>query len=63
MDIIDMLLMKNDKEAYMNSNRKIARKHTDNNEKIRVHFALGRIDEGKRNAMKIINKEEKNETF
>ena len=43
----------------MNKNRKIARKRTDSNEKIRVHFALGRIDEGKRNAMKIINKENK----
>ena len=43
----------------MNNNRKVVRKHTDNNEKIRVHFAVGRIDEGKRNAMKIINKEVK----
>ena len=43
----------------MNRNRKAVRKYTDNKEKIRVHFAVGRIDEGKRNAMKIINKEDK----
>ena len=36
----------------MNNNRKIARKHTDNQEKIRVHTVIGRIDEGKRYAMK-----------
>ena len=39
----------------MNKNRKIARKNTDSKENIRVHFAIGRIDEGKRNAMKRIN--------
>ena len=43
----------------MNKNRKAVRKYTDNNEKIRVHFALGRIDEGKRNAMKIIKEAKK----
>ena len=43
----------------MNKNRKVARKHTDNKEKIRVHTVIGRIDEGKRYAMKIINKEDK----
>ena len=43
----------------MNNNRKLVRKYTDNNEKIGVHFSVGRIDEGKRYAMKIINKEEK----
>ena len=43
----------------MNNNRKIARKYTDNKEKIRVHMTVGRIDEGKRYAMKIINKEGK----
>ena len=43
----------------MNKNRKIARKHVDNKERIKVHFAVGRIDEGKRNAMKIFNKEDK----
>lgn len=37
----------------MNRNRKIARSHADNNEKIRVHAVIGRIHEGKRNAMKI----------
>ena len=41
----------------MNKNRKITRKYTDNKDKIRVHMAIGRIDEGKRHAMKIIKKE------
>ena len=51
----------------MNNNRKIARKYTDNKEKIRVHKVLGRIDEGERYEMKrraLIKKEaKKNETF
>ena len=47
----------------MNNNRKIKRKYTDNKEKIRVHFALGRIDEGKRYAMKRYKEAKKNETF
>ena len=47
----------------MNKNRKIARNHTDNKERIKVNMVIGRLDEGKRYAMKIINKEDKNETF
>ena len=43
----------------MNNNRKIARKCTDNKEKIRVHTVIGRIDEGKRYAMKMLKKEDK----
>ena len=48
----------------MNNNRKLVRKYTDNKEKIRVHMTVGRIDEGKRNAMKrlseiLTNKEDK----
>ena len=49
----------------MNNNRKIARKYTDNKEKIRVHKVFGRIDEGKRYEMKrrtLINGGKSNET-
>ena len=48
----------------MNNNRKVVSKYTDNKDKIRVHMTVGRIDEGKRYAMKIINKEgARNESF
>ena len=43
----------------MNKNRKVVRKNVDNNESIKVHFELGRIDEEKCNAMKNIIKEDK----
>ena len=47
----------------MNNNRKIARKHTDNKEKIRAHVVIGRRHDGKRYAMERYKEDNKNETF